>query len=60
MSFVPGVLVFARKYCFVPGMEPVSEALAHSEVLDGEGRAHRLEGYWADRPAVLVFLRHFA
>lgn len=28
-------------------------------VLDGEGREVRLATLWADRPAVLAFLRHY-
>jgi len=28
-------------------------------VLDGSGRRRRLSSFWKDRPAVLVFLRHY-
>lgn len=38
---------------------PVPEALADLEVLDPDGREVRLGELWADRPAVLVFVRHF-
>jgi hypothetical protein len=31
-----------------------------SVVLKGaDGETHRLGDYWADRPVILVFLRHF-
>lgn len=33
--------------------------LADVELQDPEGQPHRLGDYWADRPVVLVFLRHF-
>ncbi len=39
--------------------EAVSRDLALSTVLDREGRQIVLESYWAERPALLVFLRHF-
>lgn len=29
------------------------------EVLDEHGETHRLGSAWAERPAVLVFIRHF-
>lgn len=35
------------------------DALAAAELRDADGEAHRLGAYWEDRPAVLVFLRHF-
>jgi hypothetical protein len=35
------------------------EALAGLELTDATGAPRRLGDYWAERPAVLVFLRHF-
>jgi len=35
------------------------DALAELELPDAAGVAHRLGDLWADRPIVLVFLRHF-
>lgn len=37
----------------------VSERLAGMELKDWRGRPRRLEAFWQERPAVLVFLRHF-
>ncbi|HET6584950.1 MAG TPA: peroxiredoxin-like family protein [Nannocystaceae bacterium] len=37
----------------------VSDALARAEVLDREGASSTLGEHWRDRPALLVFLRHF-
>jgi hypothetical protein len=34
-------------------------ALASIELLDSSGSPRRLGDFWADRPVVLVFLRHF-
>jgi hypothetical protein len=34
-------------------------ALAAVELQDPDARPHRLGDYWASRPCVLVFLRHF-
>lgn len=33
--------------------------LQQATVLDLNGTAHPLPSLWADRPAVLVFLRHY-
>lgn len=33
--------------------------LATIEVLDEDGNAHQLGSAWAERPALLVFIRHF-
>jgi len=33
--------------------------LASVELKDPAGQPHRLGDYWARRPVVLVFLRHF-
>ncbi len=38
----------------------VSPALAQVEVLDLEGKPHRIESFWKDRPVLLLFVRHFA
>jgi hypothetical protein len=37
----------------------VSEPAAHAVVRDLGGHDHELRELWAERPAVLVFLRHF-
>jgi len=34
-------------------------ALAETELIDPDGAPHRLGDLWADRPAVLLLLRHF-
>jgi hypothetical protein len=34
-------------------------ALADLELPDASGTTHRLGDLWADKPIVLVFLRHF-
>jgi len=34
-------------------------ALGELELIDPEGNPNRLGDFWADRPAVLLFLRHF-
>lgn len=41
-------------------MESVSAALAMAPVQDPKGASHALEEAWSRRPAVLVFIRHFA
>ena len=33
--------------------------LAGLELADWQGETRRLGSYWAERPVVLVFLRHF-
>ncbi|HZS40287.1 MAG TPA: peroxiredoxin-like family protein [Polyangia bacterium] len=38
---------------------PVPAALADAVVLDERGGERRLGDFWADRPALVVFLRHF-
>jgi len=40
-----------------PGMDV--HALAELTLPDSEGRPQRLGDLWADRPALLVFARHF-
>ncbi len=37
----------------------LASRLAPLTVLDGEGRAVPLAGFWDKRPAVLAFVRHF-
>jgi len=39
--------------------EVVPKDLAQSKVLDREGRETVLESFWAERPALLLYLRHF-
>lgn len=39
--------------------EPVPAALAQAEVLDAEGRPHQMAELWRERPAVVLFVRHF-
>ena len=36
-----------------------ADDLATMTVLDAEGQAVELGTFWRDRPAVLVFIRHF-
>src|SRR5687767_7040629 len=38
----------------------VPSGVAEAEVLDGQGKASRLGERWKDKPALVVFLRHFA
>jgi hypothetical protein len=40
-------------------MNRVAPQLADAAVLDGEGREHRLGDQWKDRPAVIMWVRHF-
>ena len=37
----------------------IGDQLAAVELVDSHGVAHRLAEAWAERPAVLVFVRHF-
>ena len=39
--------------------KPAPASLADAEALDASGASHRLGEYWADRPSVLVLVRHF-
>jgi hypothetical protein len=39
--------------------DQVSDIAARAVIHDLEGREHALQELWAERPAVLVFLRHF-
>jgi peroxiredoxin len=39
---------------------PVPQALAEARVLDASGAAHALGARWAERDAVVIFVRHFA
>ena len=40
-------------------MDPINAEAANSTVLDLKGRPFPLGELWADRTAVLVFVRHF-
>jgi hypothetical protein len=40
-------------------VEPIPEAAAGARIRDLDGNEHELRELWAERPAVLVFLRHF-
>jgi hypothetical protein len=35
------------------------EALSAVELSDPDGNARRLGDFWAERPVIVVFLRHF-
>ncbi len=37
----------------------IPEGFAAIEVVDAEGRPRQLGEVWTDRPAILLFLRHF-
>lgn len=37
----------------------LARRLESIEVLDEDGSTHRLGAAWAERPALLVFIRHF-
>jgi hypothetical protein len=37
----------------------IAPEMAAVEVVDTDGNTHRLGEYWADRPVVLLFVRHF-
>jgi hypothetical protein len=41
-------------------MPRVPDALASAPVLDAAGAPHALRDFWAERTAVVVFLRHFS
>jgi hypothetical protein len=40
-------------------MERVSDALGAIEVLDIEGKPHRMSDLWRDRPVLIMWVRHF-
>jgi len=40
-------------------MERIRDDVAALTVLDLDGAAHPFASLWAERPAVIVFLRHF-
>ena len=40
-------------------MAQITNEFAHLEMKDQSGAVHRLGALWAERPAVLLFLRHF-
>jgi hypothetical protein len=40
-------------------MDHVTDELARAEVLDVDGKPHRLDEFWRARPALILFVRHF-
>jgi hypothetical protein len=40
-------------------LETIPPDAAHARILDPDGREHQLQELWAERPVVLVFVRHF-
>lgn len=40
-------------------MDHAPDALADVQLLDVEGKSHRLGDLWKERPALLLFVRHF-
>jgi prostamide/prostaglandin F2alpha synthase len=40
-------------------METLSATLSEISLPDSDGRRVRLGSLWADRPAIVVFLRHY-
>ena len=42
-----------------PMAESLSSKLAGLTLLDADGQAVRLGSLWSDKPAVVVFLRHY-
>jgi hypothetical protein len=40
-------------------MDKVPDTLANAEVLDAEGKPHKMAELWAAKPAVVHFVRHF-
>jgi hypothetical protein len=40
-------------------MDRISAQAAQARIRDLDGKEHALEELWAERPAVVVFLRHF-
>ncbi len=40
-------------------MTRIDDALARAEVYDGDGRAVPLQSLWRERPALLLWVRHF-
>jgi hypothetical protein len=42
-----------------PAGDRIPEAAAHARIRDLEGGEHELRELWAERPVVLVFVRHF-
>jgi hypothetical protein len=43
----------------LPAMDLAADAVGRAVIRDLEGREHALGELWAERPVVLVFLRHF-
>jgi hypothetical protein len=42
-----------------PDDERIPEPAARARILDLDGQQHELRELWAQRPVVLVFVRHF-
>lgn len=40
-------------------MDRIGEEAARARIRDLDGREHELAETWAERPAVLAFVRHF-
>jgi hypothetical protein len=40
-------------------MNRVTDQLGDAEVLDLDGKPHRVREFFAERPALLLFVRHF-
>ena len=40
-------------------MDQIPDAAARIRILDLDGGEHELRELWAERPVLLVFLRHF-
>ena len=40
-------------------MDKAPDALASAEVVDENGHTHTVAELWRDRPAVILFVRHF-
>ena len=40
-------------------MERIGDQAAKAVIRDLDGKEHELQELWAERPSVLVFLRHF-
>jgi hypothetical protein len=42
-----------------PARFGIPDDAAHARILDLDGREHELRELWAERPVLLVLLRHF-
>jgi hypothetical protein len=52
---VRGVVCVMHVFCLLVDVAALSEL----ELTDATGAPRRLGDYWAERPVILVFLRHF-